>query len=454
MMIRAIWKGTIIAETSNFILLGGNYYFPPESINSSCIEESSHTTSCPWKGTANYIHINVKNNKNENAAWIYKNPKKEYEHIKGYYSFWNGVEITQKKLQRKMNTNKNFSQNQLDFILNVPKTEIHIHLEAIASVDSIYKLLEKNNISLEGIHSWDDLYKRFQVKDLDDFVDLYINVLQPCIQDENDFNYYLNDLKQYLIRNNIYYAEVFFSPSAFLKSGLEYGKILDVIEAKVIELEEDGFKVRFLVDVSRSFGAENAMKNLDLVLSNKSRSIIGIGLGGAESKGPARDYIDVFKKARENGLHVVAHAGEDVGPKSIWDAIKLLKVERIGHGISSVLDEKLMKYIKDNKIPLEICPTSNIFTKKFVSMLDHHPIREFFDYGMNVTLNTDDPTIFGVELVDEYANLIQHLNFSIDEIIQLIKNNLMAAFMADPEKNENWERIKLVINDLRKKYNV
>ena len=151
--------------------------------------------------------------------------------------------------------------------------------------------------------------------------------------------------------------------------------MMDILDtgSQIIKKEE-GRTVKFLIDVSRTYGIENAMKNLDLLLSNPRESIIGIGLGGAESQGPAKDYETVFAKARENGLHSVAHAGEVEGPFSIWDSLRKLQAERIGHGISAIYDDELVKYLAEKKIPLEICPTSNVLTRHYVKALEEHPI--------------------------------------------------------------------------------
>jgi adenosine deaminase len=209
----------------------------------------------------------------------------------------------------------------------------------------------------------------------------------------------------------------------------------------------DGIDVRFLVDVSRSYGVENARKNLDLTLKHRGRSVIGIGLGGAEATGPARDYAEVFAKAIDSGLRVVAHAGEDMGPESIWDAIRILKVSRIGHGISAIQDEELMDYLAEKQIPLEICPTSNLFTRKYVTRLTSHPIRAFYDRGIKVTVNTDDPSVFDVDLLDEYLNLTGGGFFKIEEIMGLIRNGLFSTFLPAREKAAHWNAVSKIITE-------
>ncbi|RKX85211.1 MAG: adenosine deaminase, partial [Spirochaetes bacterium] len=280
--------------------------------------------------------------------------------------------------------NKNHDlKNYRNILYSIPKTEIHLHLEGMASVDTIWSLIQKHRLEIPGINSREDIIKRFQVKNLDEFIDLFLNIIQNCYREEVDLKLQLKDARKYLKRNNIIYSEIFFAPSKFLMNGFSFDLMMNYLDegAKQIK-KEDGIDIKFLIDVSRSFGPENAMNNLNLVLKHKKPSIIGIGLGGAESKGPAEDFKEVFEIARNAGLKVVAHAGEDVGPESIWSTINNLKVTRIGHGISAIQDSKLMDYLKETQIPLEICPMSNIFTKKYVSSYKDHPIKKFYDHGM------------------------------------------------------------------------
>ncbi|MCK5672337.1 MAG: adenosine deaminase [Spirochaetales bacterium] len=347
--------------------------------------------------------------------------------------------------------NKKLSSKDYKKILfSIPKTEIHLHLEGMASVDTIWSLIKKHKLEIPGISNREDIIKRFQVKNLDDFIDLFLNIIQNCYREEIDLNLQIKDAREYLIRNNIIYTEVFFAPSKFLMNGFSFDVMMEYLDqgAKKIK-KEDNIDIKFLIDVSRSFGPENAINNLNLILKHKKSSIIGIGLGGAESKGPAQDYKEVFELARNAGLKVVAHAGEDVGPESIWSTINDLQVSRIGHGISAIQDTKLMDYLKETQIPLEICPMSNIFTKKYVSSYKDHPIRKFYDYGMYVTVNTDDPTIFGMELIDEYSNLLDNDIFNLEEVFELIKKNLYATFQTTPEKDAMWGKMEKVIKQYR-----
>ena len=348
-----------------------------------------------------------------------------------------------------MNSGNNSFQQ---LIKRIPKAEIHLHLEGLISVDTIWKLIQENKLEFQGSDSKESLKKRFDVNSLDEFIDLYINVIQASFLKEQDIIHLIHDAQDYLVRNNIVYAEIFFAPSKFLQSGFLYPHMADILEAGSKKIfEESGVTIKFIVDVSRTFGPENAEQNLDLVINNPRSSIIGIGLGGAESSGPAKDYEKVFKKAAKNKLKVVAHAGEDVGPESIWDALNFLGSERIGHGISAIQDEKLMDYLKEKQIPLEVCPTSNLFTKKFVSKIEDHPIKEFYNRGLNVTLNSDDPTLFSSELNEEYDFLYEKKIFTDKELFEIMKNTLFASYADEGLKKSIWQDAEKMINEYTKK---
>ena len=320
------------------------------------------------------------------------------------------------------------------FFKKIPKAELHLHIEAVISKETIRLFYQRKNPSESESAAEAEIERLFTYDDLNGFIKSYLAV-QDLYDSPSDFDYVFRDLKDYLLRNGISYAEVFAAPSAFIKKGWDFKELVDVYSRNILRLRaETGIKVRMLIDVSRTFGFENAEKNLQLLLANKNHEIIGIGLGGSEQKGPAKLFGDVFEKARSYGLVTVAHAGEDVGPESIWDTIDILHVARIGHGISAAQDGRLMEVLAKKKIPLEICPTSNVFTKKYVRNLKDHPIRTFFNKGIIVTLNSDDPLFFGVELLDEYWNAYKEIGFSMEELHQITRNSFTASFLPDDEK--------------------
>lgn len=318
-------------------------------------------------------------------------------------------------------------------LAKVPKAEVHLHIEAVITLKSVKQLYKQR---YGKTMSKEDQTALFSYDDLNGFIKAFLQV-QDLFNSVEDFNLVFDDLGEYLAANNIVYTEAFFAPSAFLKKGFDYGEMTKIFSKKIKEIKEKhGCVVKLLLDVSRTFGCENAMKNYELLEKYPCKDVIGIGLGGAEVKGPAKDFEPVFKRAKEAGFHVVAHAGEDVGPESMWDAINYLGVERIGHGISAIQDEKLIDYLKETQLPLEICITSNVFTKKYVQCAENHPVRQFFDKGVFVTINTDDPVFFKTTLLEEFWICHSKLNFTLDEIKQLIHNSFNATFLSKAKKRE------------------
>lgn len=317
------------------------------------------------------------------------------------------------------------------FLKSVPKAEVHLHIEAVPTIETLKSLYKKRYNEELTDKAIEDL---FAYEDLNGFIQAFLKV-QDMFSDESDFNYVFDDLCKYLLENNIVYTEAFFAPSAFIKKGFKYSEMIKVFSKKIAEIKEKyGITIKLLMDVSRTFGCENAMNNYKMFKENPCDDIIGIGLGGAEVKGPCRDFVPVFEQAHKDGYHAVAHAGEDVGPESVWDAINLLHSERIGHGISAIQDDKLVEELKNTQIPVEVCPTSNVFTKKYVKSISEHPIRPFFDKGVFVTVNTDDPVFFKTTLIEEYWKLYSECRFTMDEIQHLINNGFNALFISKKEK--------------------
>ena len=325
------------------------------------------------------------------------------------------------------------------FMKKIPKAEIHLHIEAVPTLKAIKKLYKKR---FNKTMTKADQEKLFSYNDLNGFIQAFLQV-QDLYQSVDDFDYIFADFADYLVENNINYCEAFFAPSAFLKKGFAYKDIVANFDKNIEKIKkEKDITIKILVDVSRTFGCENAMKNYNLIKEFPCKHVLGIGLGGAEQKGPAKDFESVFTQAHKDGFHAVAHAGEDVGPESIWDSINYLHAERIGHGITSIQDSKLIDYLKETQLPVEVCPTSNVFTKKIVDKIENHPIRALYDDGVHVTVNTDDPVFFKVTLLDEYWNLHSKLNFSMNEIKQLVINSYNSSFLSEKDKEKYIKKVE------------
>lgn len=325
-----------------------------------------------------------------------------------------------------------------NFLTSVPKAELHLHLEAVISLAGVKKLY-KNKFGKEM--SKEEQKDLFSYEDLNGFIQAFLKI-QAMYSSVNDFKTVFDELGKYLSKNGIVYSEVFFAPTAFLKQGFKYDEMVKIFDAGVEKIKEKyGITVKLLMDVSRTFGCENAMNNYNILKQFPSKNIIGIGLGGAEAKGAAKEYAPVFQKALAEGYKAVAHAGEDVGPESMWDAINECHAQRLGHGITAIQDEKLMDELKKTQLPIEICITSNTFTKKIVQKAKDHPIRNFYDRGMMVNINTDDPVFFKTTLLDEFWICHKELNFTMDEVKQLVKNSFTSAFLSDKEKKDWCKKV-------------
>ena len=343
----------------------------------------------------------------------------------------------------------NLIMKKADFfslLKQVPKAELHIHIEAVIKMASVKKLYKKR---FGKSMSEQEEKSLFDYDDLSGFIASFLKV-QDMFTEVQDFDLVFSDFADYLEENNVKYCEAFFAPSSFIKKGFSYKDMVENFSKNIAKIKsEKNITIKLLVDVSRTFGLENAQENYEMMKAFPSSDIIGIGLGGNEIKGPCNLFGPVFVQAHKDGFHAVAHAGEDAGPESIWDAVKILHSERIGHGITAVQDKELMEYISKNKIPLEICPTSNVFTKKYVKTMSEHPVRQLYDNGVLVTIGSDDPVFFNTTVNEEYWNLYSKLSFTVNEIEDLICNSFKASFLAETEKANYIQEVKKIFTDFK-----
>ncbi len=339
----------------------------------------------------------------------------------------------------------------LDSIIHMlPKTELHIHAEATVSYESYHELNQKYQAN-PSLKSPEDFNKLLEITSLKDMIKNFF-FLQTLFKKPEDFLYFVKDVHSYALRNNIVYMELYISPSMVLRQGLVDfdDMIAPVLEGFENIAKKGGPDIKLIIDISRSFGFDNAKRNLDLTLRYRTKTgnkrIVGIGLGGQESGNPCIIYKPLFKQAQEAGLYTVAHAGEEVGPESVWDAVKELGASRIGHGTSSLEDAKLLDYMREHGVALEICPKSNIVTGKYVTRYEDHPIRAFYDKGLLVTVNTDDPVLFNIQLDQEYLSLAQLTGFDDAEVFELMRNGIKASFMSAGEKAKSLAQFEAALN--------
>jgi adenosine deaminase len=331
----------------------------------------------------------------------------------------------------------------MNFYNSIPKIELHVHLEGAIPLESLWNLIQKYDGSPE-VSSLSDLKNKFVFKDFNHFIETWI-WKNRFLREYEDFTYIAEQVASDMVSQNIKYAEVFISPSDFKKHGLNCKKIVQAVHEGINKV--NNIKIQLIVDLVRDFGSENAMRTLFEINEVKEYSVIGIGIGGSENKYPPELFCDVYKKARELGFRTTAHAGEASGQESIWGAIRSLHVDRIGHGTKSVQDIKLLEYLSENKIPLELCPISNVRTNVIDSYNDY-PIRKFIEYAIPFSINTDDPKMFGNSLAEEYEMLEKHFNFTKNEIAGFIINSINTSWLNNKEKDLLMRQFRDEINTL------
>jgi len=325
------------------------------------------------------------------------------------------------------NINKKIDLKQ--FLHKLPKVELHLHLEGAIPLQILLTLIQKykgsNYISLS------DLRKRFEYKNFKHFIKTWY-WKNNFIKEYEDYEFIAENVAQNLAQQNIRYAEVYFSPSDFQQKGSHTQKIAQAIR-RGINKQIDNIEINLIADLVRD--ETNKLPQLEQIIEVKNQGIIGIGLGGKEKEFPPQLFKAVFHKAKANGFCTTCHAGEAAGTDYIWQAIKDLKVDRIGHGLAAKDDPELIKYLINHKIPVEMCPISNVKTASVSSMLDH-PIVDFYRKGMIVSINTDDPEMFNTSLEKEFLTLMKTFNLDLDDIYNICKNGIQSLWCSEIKKDE------------------
>ena len=324
----------------------------------------------------------------------------------------------------------------------VPKVELHLHLEGAIPQEALWQLMQKYGGD-PAVPNLAALQRKFQYRDFPHFIEPWV-WKNRFLREYEDFTLIAEAVAKNLVRQNVKYAEMFYTPSDFFRHDLEVQRLTAAIRSGLGRVKQ--IEIGLILDFCRDRGPENADRNLDAVKEVKQLGVIGVGIGGSEQNYPPEPFAGVYEKARQLGFHTGAHAGEAAGPESIWGAIRSLKVERIGHGTRAIEDETLVRYLAEKQIPLECCPISNVCTG-VVKSIEAHPVKKFFDAGLLVTVNTDDTAMFGNSLAQEYQMLEERLGFSQDEVRKVILNGVKAAWLSNDRKklltdtfvkDENW----------------
>jgi adenosine deaminase len=311
---------------------------------------------------------------------------------------------------------------------SIPKIENHIHLEGAIPLESLWQLVKKYTRS-GVIPTLAQLEEKFVYRDFSHFLEIW-TWKNNFLREYEDFSFITDAVLKDLAAQNIKYAEIFFSPSSF-RDKLKVQRIAETVYTSINN--QKNIRVNLIVDLVRNFGPEKEIRTLYEINEVKQFGIIGIGIGGPEKEYPPEMFTEIYSQARKFGFRTTAHAGEGAGPESIWSAIRNLKAERIGHGTRAVEDDELLQYIADKKIPVELCPISNLRTK-VIGSIREHPVRKFIEMGIPVSINTDDPKMFGNSLSMEYQVLQNEFNFTDYEISDLIFNSVHTTWLPPEEK--------------------
>ena len=319
-------------------------------------------------------------------------------------------------------------------IQTLPKAELHIHIEGSLEPEMMFELAQRNQVSLPYA-SVDEVRAAYQFENLQSFLDLYYAGAQ-VLQTEQDFYDLTWAYLQKCAAQNVLHTEFFFDPQTHTDRGIPF----EVVHGGITRALKDG---REKLDVSsglilcflRHLSAEAAMATLEQALHYRD-SITAVGLDSSEMGHPPSKFQAVFDRARAEGFLTVAHAGEEGPPEYIWEAIRLLKVSRIDHGVRCVEDPALVDYLVEHQIPLTVCPLSNIKLCVFDTMA-HHNLKQLLDIGLCVTVNSDDPAYFGGYVNDNFEAVQTALNLTNQQLLQLAENSFKASFL-DAENRQRY----------------
>ncbi|HEX2771511.1 MAG TPA: adenosine deaminase [Micromonosporaceae bacterium] len=319
------------------------------------------------------------------------------------------------------------------FIAGLPKVELHVHHVGSALPRIVAELAARHEGRSPVPADPAALADYFAFRDFDHFVEIYLSVVD-LIRDEEDVRILTYEVARELARQQVRYAELTITPYSHVNRGIPAPAFCEAIEdARKRAEAELGILLRWCFDIPGEAGLVAAEETLRIALDERPDGLISFGLGGPEIGVPRPQFTPYFDQARAAGLHSVPHAGETTGPETIWDALRDLGAERIGHGISAVRDPRLLEYLAEHRIGMEVCHTSNVRTRA-VRSLAEHPLPAMVEAGLLVTINSDDPPMFGTTLNHEYAIAAQLLGYGREGVAQLARNAVTAAFLPDAER--------------------
>ncbi|HXO17624.1 MAG TPA: adenosine deaminase [Candidatus Dormibacteraeota bacterium] len=313
----------------------------------------------------------------------------------------------------------------------LPKAELHVHVEGTFEPELIFTIAERNRVAIE-YPSVEALRAAYDFADLESFLKVYYQGMK-ALRVEQDFYDLTTAYLRRVSGQGVRHAELFFDPQAHTDRGLAFAVVVEGITHALKDGERDlGITSRLIMCFLRDLSVESAMATLENALPYRDR-IVGVGLDSAERGNPPSRFQAVFDRARSHGFLTVAHAGEEAGPDYVWEALDLLKVSRVDHGVRSLEDPALVARLRRERMPLTVCPFSNV-RLRVVPALARHPLRRMLEAGLMVTCNSDDPPYFGGYVGDNFRETAVALALTDDQLIELAKNSFQASFIDDASK--------------------
>lgn len=321
------------------------------------------------------------------------------------------------------------------FIESIPKAELHLHIEGTLEPELMFELADRNRVPLR-FKSVEEVRAAYRFTDLQSFLDIYYDGARVLLK-ERDFHDLAAAYLKKAASQGVRHAEIFFDPQTHTDRGIPFETVLDGIEGA---LRESPVSAKLILCFLRHLSAKAAMRTLEQALPHKGR-LAGVGLDSSEKGHPPEKFAAVFEKARSAGLRAVAHAGEEGPPEYIRQALDVLKAERIDHGVRCVEDPALVERLKQARVPLTVCPLSNVKLRVFDSM-ERHNIKRLLDQGLCVCVNSDDPAYFGGYVAENFAALKESLGLSPADIRRLAKNSFEGSFLPPKEKQRLMDEVE------------
>jgi adenosine deaminase len=326
----------------------------------------------------------------------------------------------------------------IKFIKKTPKAELHLHIEGTLEPELMFKLAKRNNIKIP-FENINDVKSAYNFSSLESFLNIFYQGSNVLVKEQDFFDLtwaYTLKCKE----DNVVHTEIFFDPQTHINRGIHFEVIINGIYKALLKANKEfGLTSKIIMCFLRHLDEKSAFEILDQALVHKDK-IIGVGLDSSELNNPPRKFERVFKKAIENDFLTVAHAGEEGSPEYIWEALNLLKVKRIDHGVQCLQDKKLVKKLLEDQIPLTVCPLSNIKLCVFKKLQDHN-LKKLLNNGLMVMVNSDDPAYFGGYINKNLIECQAALDLSREDIKKLIINSFKSSFLIESKKKEWIKKI-------------